>query len=239
MSLPVPAPAFTGPARCLLGTLSSRPGLFVLSGHPESSRLSHYFLAAPLLRGEVVLFLDAANCFNPYRLVVFAEQCRRPPAQFLGRVRISRAFTCFQLAELIERTPAAARRFRARRVVVTGMPDIFDDEELPAAEAKAAFTRSLDELRRWPEQGLTALIFSDAPPRLSPLGAWLRGELERQATEAYRLEESPAGLCLREAKTREVEHGTHGRDFSPADRADPGALRQVPARPAPRRSAGA
>ncbi|MEE9234264.1 MAG: hypothetical protein V3U28_02350 [Candidatus Acidoferrales bacterium] len=47
---PVPAPAFTGPARRLLWTLTSRPGLVVVSGHPESSRLSHYFLAAPLLR---------------------------------------------------------------------------------------------------------------------------------------------------------------------------------------------
>jgi len=72
-----PTPAFTGPARRLLWVLANRPALVVVGGHPQSSRLSHYFLAAPLLRGEAVLFLDAANCFNPYRLVAFAEQCRR------------------------------------------------------------------------------------------------------------------------------------------------------------------
>ncbi|MFQ5724559.1 MAG: hypothetical protein ACE5G6_08690, partial [Terriglobia bacterium] len=159
---PVPAPAFTGPARRLLWTLTRRPGLVVVSGHPESSRLSHYFLAAPLLRGEAVLFLDAANCFNPYRLVAFANQCRRPPREFLERVRVSRAFTCFQLAELVERTPAAARRFRTRRIVLTGVPDIFDDEELAPTEAKNVFRRALEQLRRWPQQKLTALVFSDA-----------------------------------------------------------------------------
>jgi len=260
-----PTPAFTGPARRLLWVLANRPALVVVGGHPQSSRLSHYFLAAPLLRGEAVLFLDAANCFNPYRLVAFAEQCRRPPAELLTRVRVSRAFTCFQLAELIERTPAAARRYRARHVVLTGMPDIFDDEELAPAEVKSVFTRALGTLGRWPREGLTALAFSDEPARRSPLRAWLNRALAAHATAVYRLEESPGGLILVGAQTGvsappeqrttvgqtflsvrpevparilEVDHGSHGRHLSPVDRAEPGALRQVPARPAARRPAG-
>src|SRR3990170_1384526 len=261
-----PTPAFTGPARRLLWVLANRPALVVVGGHPQSSRLSHYFLAAPLLRGEAVLFLDAANCFNPYRLVAFAEQCRRPPGQFLGRVRISRAFTCFQLAELIERTSAAARRYRARHVVLTGMPDIFDDEELAPAEVKSVFTRALAAMRGWPREGLTALAFSDEPARRSPLRARLNRALAAHATAVYRLEESPSGLTLIGAQTRmsaplrekaipvgqtflsvrpevparilEVDHGSHGRHLSPVDRAEPGALRPLPARPAARRPAG-
>ena len=261
-----PTPAFTGPARRLLWVLANRPALVVVGGHPQSSRLSHYFLAAPLLRGEAVLFLDAANCFNPYRLVAFAEQCRRPPAELLTRVRVSRAFTCFQLAELIERTPAAAQRYRARHVVLTGMPDIFDDEELAPAEVKSVFTRALGTLGRWPREGLTALAFSDEPARRSPLRAWLNRALAAHATAVYRLEESPSGLTLIGAQTRmsaplrekaipvgqtflsvrpevparilEVDHGSHGRHLSPVDRAEPGALRPLPARPAARRPAG-
>jgi len=200
------APAFTGSARRLLGALGSFPALIVVGGHPQSSRLSHYFLAAPLLRGETVLFLDAANCFNPYRLVAFAEQCRRSPAELLTRVRVSRAFTCFQLAELIERTPAAARRYRARHVVLTGMPDIFDDEELAPAEIKSVFTRALEAMRGWPRQGLTALAFSDEPARRSPLRAWLHRALAAPAAAVYRLEESPAGLTLCEATSTKACH---------------------------------
>lgn len=209
-SAPVSAPAFSREARQQLWTLTDRPGLVVVHGHPDSSRLAHYFLAAPLLRGEAILFLDAANCFNPYRLVSFARQCRRSPEEFLQQVRISRAFTCFQLAELVERTPAAARRYGAQHVVLTGLPDIFDDEELSPAEVREVFTRSLAQLRRWPQLSLTALVFSDAGSRpkpiranvsqASPLGAWLHQQLARQATAVYRLEESLAGLRLHKEK---------------------------------------
>lgn len=194
---PLPSPAFSAQARSRLWQLPSRRGLVVVHGHPQSSRLAHYFLAAPLLRRETVLFLDAANCFNPHRLAAFACRCRHSPEEFLEQVYLSRAFTCFQLAELIERTPAAARRYRVRCVMLTGVPDIFDDEELSATEAKQVFRRSLERLRRWPPL-LTALVFSDAPARPRPLRLWLDWQLRRQAAAVYRLQEGSAGLCLHE-----------------------------------------
>ena len=211
-SLSVTRLAFDPKSRPLLRVLASRPGLVVVRGHPESSRLAHSFLAAPLLRGETVLFLDAANCFNPYRLTAFARRCWRAPEEFLERVLVSRAFTCFQLAELIERTPAAVLRYRARRIFLTGFPDIFDDEELAAAEVRQVFRRILTRLRSWPQQSLTALLFSAADSRGSPLRRWLERELARTATAVYRLEESPAGLALCEEK----RPTSVGQDFLPA-----------------------
>jgi hypothetical protein len=119
---------------------------------------------------------------------------------WLERVRLSRAFTCFQLAELIERTPAAARRTGTRRVVLTGVPDIFDDEELSDAEARAVFRRALARLRGWKPPVLTTLVFSDQPAQRRGLRTQLERELFRQADGVYRLEESAAGLWLREEK---------------------------------------
>jgi len=244
--VPVSLPSFTSQARSLLGQLSRRRGLLVVHGHPQGSRLAHYFLAGPLLRGEAILFLDAANCFDPHRLAAFAQRCRRSPEEFLERVHLSRVFTCFQLAELIERTPAAARRYRAQRVFLTGVPDIFDDEELSAAEVRQVFRRSLERLRRWPSAVLTALVFSDASARPRPLRHGLDWQLQRQATAVYRLEEGAAGLGLRAEKDlqrpglipREGNHGSHHRYVSPIDRGDPRALRALPARPAAGRPAG-
>jgi hypothetical protein len=171
------------PTAGLVQRLASERGLVVVHGHPQSTRLAphlsassgytltgqspvqkvtglaHYFLTTPLLRGETVLVLDAANSFNPHRLASLARRrgSSTPSGMnaatlakaYLERVRLSRAFTCFQLAELIERTPAAARRTGARRVVLTGVPDIFDDEELSDAEARAVFRRALARLRGW------------------------------------------------------------------------------------------
>lgn len=225
---------FTRETQRLLGQLPGRPGLWVVregvhaaeaptarvtsaslgTSKPlpypsagRAARLAHYFLLAPLLRGETVLFLDAANCFNPHRLarlcsMSYGRQARRgpEPEEFLERVYLSRAFTCFQLAELIERTPAAARCYRARLVALTGVPDIFDDEELAAAEARRVFLRSLACLRKWPAMRLTGLVFSGECVQCRPLRSWLEQQLGRAASGVYRFEESDLGLCLRPGK---------------------------------------
>ncbi len=198
---PASGSSFALGTRRQLATLPLRPGLAFFFNHPQSSRLSHYFLAAPLLRGETVLFLDAANCFDPYRIVALARKWRRFPRDLLRSIRVSRAFTCFQMAELIERTAAAARGYGSRCVVLTGFPDIFDDEEIPPAEAKSVFSRALSVLRRWRSLRLAALAFSDLPLQPTPLRAWLVRQLAREATAVYRFEETVTGLVLRNKKT--------------------------------------
>ncbi|MGH9787732.1 MAG: hypothetical protein ACRD4U_03390 [Candidatus Acidiferrales bacterium] len=212
MTLPLLVPrsqvAFAPAALGALASCALKPGLVFLHGHEQSSRLAHYFLAAPLARGETVLFLDAANCFDPFKVAKFARRCGREPKEFLARVRVSRAFTCFQMAELVERVPEAARPclpqagVRTRCVVLTGFPDIFDDEEIPAAQARAAFARIRPHFRLWSALQLRALAFSDRAAHLTPLRKWLMQQLSRWAAEVYRLEEGPAGLRLREERDR-------------------------------------
>ena len=187
----------------------------------QAARLAHYFLLGALLRGERVLFLDAANCFNPHKLAALiarvnelrttGEQKHRAGAspaptqacteELLGRVHLSRAFTCFQLAELVERVPAAARRLGARCVFLTGVPEIFDDEELEASEARRVFLRALGAMRRWRanerELQLSTLVFNAILTPLHARRRWLETQLERAADDVFRFQETPQGLAVR------------------------------------------
>jgi hypothetical protein len=207
-------------------TARPRPSPYPTGGHSEAAaRLAHYFLLGALLRGQRALFLDAANCFNPHRLAemiarVGEKRAGHGPAptqtraeELLARVRLSRAFTCFQLAELVERVPAEARRSGARCVFLTGVPEIFDDEELQADEARRVFSRALAGLRRWRScdrpsgrmnqraSPLSTLVFTSAAASLRPepsgLRRWLAAQLERAADGVFRFEESPSGLAVR------------------------------------------
>ena len=191
---------------------------------PPTARLAHYFLLAALLRGERALFLDAANCFNPHRLTAMiarvnerrqgASPCpTQAPEELLGRVRLSRAFTCFQLAELVERVPRCAGRYGARCVFVTGVPEIFDDEELEANEARRVFLRALGAMRRWRanERGLplSTLVFNAV---LTPLRAprrWLETQLARAADGVFRFQETPEGLAVRERNAASPDRLRH------------------------------
>ena len=116
--------------------------------HGETPRLSHYFLPRLLLQGKRVLFLDGANCADPRLLERLARQRGVPFAQFNQQIQIARAFTCFQLTELIARVPQFLADFPAQVLIVTAFPELYFDEDVRDWDARVAFAQALANLRR-------------------------------------------------------------------------------------------
>ena len=137
-SLPTPRP-WTFPSR----------GLAVFHGCGETARLSHYFLPRLLMEGERVLFLDGANSADPRLLARLARQRGVAFEQFSRQIQIARAFTCFQLTELIARVPRFLADFPARVLVVTALPDLYFDGDVRDWDARVAFERALGDLQRY------------------------------------------------------------------------------------------
>ena len=117
--------------------------------HGETPRLSHYFLPRLLLQGQRVLFLDGANCADPRLLERLARQRNVPFTQFNQQIQIARAFTCFQLTELIARVPQFLADFPAQVLIVTAFPELYFDEDIRDWDARVAFEQALANLRRW------------------------------------------------------------------------------------------
>jgi len=124
-------------------------GLAVFHGAGNVARLSHYFLPRLLLEGKRVLFLDGANSADPRLLERFARERNVPFAEFNRGIQIARAFTCFQLTELIARVPQFLGDFPAEVVIVTAFPDLYFDEDVRDWNARVAFEQGLKNLRRW------------------------------------------------------------------------------------------
>ena len=138
-----PAGALTQPWR-----LPPR-GLAVFHGERHAPRLSHYFMPRLALEGRRILLLDGANCADPRLMARLAERRGMPFAQFNQHIMIARAFTCFQLTELISRVPQFLAQFPAQVVMVTAFPELYFDEDVRLADASAAFQQALGHLRRW------------------------------------------------------------------------------------------
>jgi len=138
--LPQPSPLkpWTLPAR----------GLAVFHGAADTPRLSHYFLPRLLQQGKRLLMLDGANCADPRLLERLARQRGVPFAEFNRQVEIARAFTCFQLTELIARLPRLLADFPAQVLIVTAFPELYYDEDVRDWNARVAFERALAGLRR-------------------------------------------------------------------------------------------
>jgi hypothetical protein len=128
-------------------------GLAVFHGDKDTARLSHYFLPRLLLQGKRVLVLDGANCADPRLLERLARQRRVPFEQVSRQIQIARAFTCFQLAELIARVPRLLTDFPAEVLIVTAFPELYYDEDVRDWDAQVAFEQALANLQRWARSG--------------------------------------------------------------------------------------
>ena len=133
-------------------------GLSVFHGPGDTPRLSHYFLPRLLLQGKRVLFLDGANSADPRLLARLARERGVPFEQFSRQIQIARAFTCFQLTELIARVPRFARDFPAEVLIVTAFPELYYDEDVRDWDARVAFEQALADLRRWATQPLAVAV---------------------------------------------------------------------------------
>src|SRR6266576_2558757 len=161
MSLPI---AFTNterPATPNPWVLPDRT-LTVFYGCPEMPRLSHYFLPRLLFAKKQVLYLDGANQISPLLLARFARERHVDPSSVDNLIRVARAFTCFQLTELVRRVPKTLERFSADVLIVTALPDLYFDEDVRDREARASFEHALEGLRNVAPLSLSIAVFSDA-----------------------------------------------------------------------------
>jgi hypothetical protein len=135
--------------------------LSVYYGCPEMPRLSHYFLPRLLLGEKRILYLDGANQISPLLIARFARERQLEPSVFNKLIRVSRAFTCFQLTELVRRVPRILQSWFADALIVTALPDLFFDEDVQDRPARASFEHALEGLDQIAQLPISIAVFSD------------------------------------------------------------------------------
>jgi hypothetical protein len=119
-----------------------------------ASGISYYIVARRACERMPVRIVCADNRFNPYAITRFAKLKGVRPADALGSILIARAFTAFQLVELIQGLDAYANDF----VVVTGICSAFFDEDLTHTDAARLFYRAYWKLHSIAQSGVSVLL---------------------------------------------------------------------------------
>src|SRR5207244_5476669 len=84
----------------------------------------------------VVVFIDGGNCSDPYLFASYAREYMVPPREALGRVVTSRAFTIYQLANLVTRELSAViDEHGSKFVIISDILSMFNDPSIEAKEA--------------------------------------------------------------------------------------------------------
>ncbi len=135
-------------------------GIGLFYGCPQIQRLSHYFLSRAIAECKRILYLDGANGFDPLLLARLARRRKRPPSEFNRQIRMARAFTCFQLTELLVRAPRLLQSFPADAAILTAMPELYFDEDVREPDAISSFNQGLRALQELAGR-LPVAVFSD------------------------------------------------------------------------------
>ena len=160
---------------------STRKALFWGEGVGE---ISSYVAGWMVGKGIDVIVLDGANRFNPYVASSLARKALIPPERLLKKIRIARAFTCYQMANLIGEklvsllhtktvraihacTPncgVSARRHESPLqqkpwVILLGPITTFLDEDVPEREVRPLFERALGMVEKMAMRGIPFFIF--------------------------------------------------------------------------------
>jgi len=126
-------------------------------------------------KGIDVILLDGANRFDPYMASSFARKAMIPPERLLKRIRIARAFTCYQMATLMgERLVSLVHALQKPWVILLGPITTFFDEDVPEREVRPLFERSLKRVEEIAMEGIPFFLFQPSAvsknnPPTSPL----------------------------------------------------------------------
>ena len=88
-----------------------------------------------------VVFIDGGNSFDLYQVAQLAQIHHLTPKKILDGIFISRAFTAYQVEELImQRLKEAIKKFNAKLVIISDIAGFFLDKDIPEFEAQRIFS---------------------------------------------------------------------------------------------------
>jgi hypothetical protein len=146
--------------------------------------------------GQDVVWVDGGNSVNPYELGRICRRFGLDRTEVLDSISVARAFTAYQLVSLIdERLEEEVRRTGAGMVIVSCLPDMFQDKEMRWSESYQLIRRCVERLRDLSrDRGVATLITNYGLMKILQRKS-LKNLLYGMADDIVRIEN--ASRCLR------------------------------------------
>jgi hypothetical protein len=144
-------------------------------------------------RGETPRVFDGGNRFDGYFVARMARRMAPQPEIALGRLRLSRAFTCYQLAQLVEEAEASLSP-----VLVLDLLSTFYDESVPLRDVERLLTQVISHLKRLALVG--PVIVGAREPKTMVQDRWKLLEQLQIAADTTWMLRSPPGETVEQPR---------------------------------------
>jgi hypothetical protein len=136
-------------------------GITLLYGAEIPAELIFKSIAQLAGRGQFVFVIDGENSFRAYLIAHYARELKLEPRRTLDHVRISRAFTCYQLTELMIKLNQMDIG-QCSGIVCLGLLSTFYDEDVTLPEAQRLLQQVIVCLKALAER--LPIIITVRPP---------------------------------------------------------------------------
>jgi len=138
-----------------------------------------------------VIFIDGANTFRLYQTTRLARLCQLDPKQVLDRIYISRAFTAYQMTELIlQKLEEAVKTCNAKLVIVSDIAAMFLDKDVEEEEAKRIYSQITTRLSNFARENQTIIIATYPPHYDNPRNNYLQAVTSGRANVVLALRQT-------------------------------------------------
>lgn len=175
--------------------------LVLIGGDLSASSLSHLLCVRSQLPaekgglGSPAIWLDGGNTFNLYSITEFSKSLGLVPERVLKGIYISRAFTCYQMSSLVlEKVWNAVEKFKSKFVVISDLPYLYLESDIPRKEAAKAFTPVIEELRASPKREEVLILTTSLKYPFAGQEVQIQNILASNADVVLRMRERRGGI---------------------------------------------
>lgn len=128
------------------------------------TRLALYGITLITTEGYAVWVLDGANSFNAYVVARIARRWGFAPEPILERIKLSRAFSCYQMKELVtQRLTSVLGPPQGTAILCLGLLETFYDEDVKIIDAVQMIKMISATFTMLAKRGYTILITTCEP----------------------------------------------------------------------------
>ena len=131
----------------------------------HAAELATHIISRAVCRNKQIRFICGDNRFDPYFVTRFAKGMKKKPEDALRSILIARAFTAYQLCELVNRLDPATGSHNL--TIISGPCSIFLDEDISFVDAARLFYRMLWRVVELAQSGMTVLLAQSSIPAVT------------------------------------------------------------------------
>ena len=138
-----------------------------------------------------IIYIDAGMCADPYRIAQYARKMEVNQRESLEHVHLSRAFTVYQLATLIQdMLEQAIKRYKPQTLIVGRFPIFYLDSDVESKEAQTLLRANLHKIKELTTKYSLITIFTNLDKKMLSSNRNVRNILYYNVDEIVLMKES-------------------------------------------------